>query len=339
MHNYGIAIVGCGAIVNAATLPMYKKYDLNVIGCYDRVALPGHLTAGKFNLPRIYSSLAEIANDPRVDIVEIAVPPWEQPAIAKQMILAGKHLLYQKPLCDDINRARELVHTAEVLGVKLAVNQQLRWGPSVLRASELMGLGYVGRIRSANFHISVHTDWSQWSWLPSQPRLEILYHSIHYLDTIRHWFGEPEWVTSRHAHTDPDVAGESKTLTVLDYANGVQVLIDDNHHNTYGAPRAYFTIVGDGGEIRGTLGSMYDYPNTQNDDITYRGMFGEFSETLNGSWIPDAFIGPIKSLMYAIHDDTEPETSGADNLKTLALVDACYTSMDECHSMYMGPRV
>jgi predicted dehydrogenase len=46
-------------------------------------------------------------------------------------------------------------------------------------------------------------------------------------------------------------------------------------------------------------------------------------------WIPDAFIGPMAGLMSAIQNDSEPPTSGTDNLKTLQLVAAAYRSAAE----------
>jgi hypothetical protein len=46
-------------------------------------------------------------------------------------------------------------------------------------------------------------------------------------------------------------------------------------------------------------------------------------------WIPDAFVGPMASLMCAIEENTEPETSGRDNLQTLQVVFAEYQSMAE----------
>jgi predicted dehydrogenase len=47
------------------------------------------------------------------------------------------------------------------------------------------------------------------------------------------------------------------------------------------------------------------------------------------AWFPDAFEGPMGSLMDAIARDAEPENSGGDNLKTMALIEACYRSISE----------
>jgi predicted dehydrogenase len=54
-----------------------------------------------------------------------------------------------------------------------------------------------------------------------------------------------------------------------------------------------------------------------------------FSARLDTMWIPDAFVGPMASLMCAIEQNAEPETSGSDNLKTLQVVFAEYRSMAE----------
>ncbi len=59
----------------------------------------------------------------------------------------------------------------------------------------------------------------------------------------------------------------------------------------------------------------------------------DFSATLPGKWIPDAFYGPMASLMEAIQTDGEPLTSAEDNLSTLRVVEAAYRSMSEARSV------
>ena len=96
--DVGIAIVGCGGIVNYAHLPSYKAHNLNVEGCFDLNPEVAQNTAADFNIPRVYSSIDEVANDPDVVIVDVAVPPWEQLNVTRRLVAAGKHLLCQKPL-------------------------------------------------------------------------------------------------------------------------------------------------------------------------------------------------------------------------------------------------
>jgi predicted dehydrogenase len=53
-------------------------------------------------------------------------------------------------------------------------------------------------------------------------------------------------------------------------------------------------------------------------------------------WLPDAVAGPMGSLLAAIAEDGEPETTAADNLRTLDLMDALYRSMRTGESERLG---
>jgi len=143
-RDYGIAIVGCGGIVNYAHLPAYRKHNLNVVGCYDIRRENAEKAAQTYYIPRVYASLEELLADPEVAIVDIAVQPWHQAAIARQAIAAGKHLLCQKPLSDTFSEAVSIVQQAHAAGVKLAVNQQMRWDPGIRATAALIRKGWIG---------------------------------------------------------------------------------------------------------------------------------------------------------------------------------------------------
>jgi len=339
--DYGIAIAGCGGIVNYAALPTYRKHKLNVVGCHDINREAAERTAREFDIPKVYNNLEELAADPAVEIVEISVPPKHQIGIARQCAAAGKHLLCQKPLSDNLSQAAEIVRLAREAGVKLAVNQQLRWGQGIRAARSLIRNGWIGQVTDASIQVSVNTPWDMWGWLVVSPRLEVLFHSIHYIDAMRSLFGDPQWITSRHARypLQGNMKGETKTITVLDYESGLQALIADNHYNQSDDYFAIFRFIGTDGVITGTLGAMYNYPHGRPDTLEWssRRHYPDkrFEAKLEGKWIPDAFIGPTASLMQAIQEGGEPETSGADNIQTLRIVEACYLSAAENRSVHL----
>jgi len=352
--DYGIGIIGCGGIVNYAALPTYRKHNLNVVACYDVRTESAEHTAAEFSIPKVYRELDALLEDKAVEIVEISVPPWVQLDIASQCIAAGKHLLCQKPLSDKLSQAAEIVRLAREAGVKLAVNQQLRWGQGLRAARTLIHKGWLGSVTDASIQVSVNTPWGMWPWLAAQDRLEILYHSIHYIDAIRSLFGDPEWITSRHSRypLQGQVRGETKTITILDYpdvqqtgdlqytAPRMQALVADNHYNQSDDYFAIFRFIGTEGVITGTLGAMYNYPDGQPDTLAWssRRHYPDkrFEAKLEGKWIPDSFIGPTASLMQAIQEDGLPETDGFDNLQTLRVVEACYLSAAEQRTVNLG---
>jgi len=335
--NYGIAFIGCGGIVNYGHIPAYKAHGFQMIGGYDQNHEAAQNTVQDHGLPKLYESLDDVLSDPSVQIVDIAVLPWVQRGIVQKAIAAGKHLLCQKPFSDHFAEAVEMTTMAQQAGLKIAVHQQFRWS-SVVRAVRCLLLeGWVGDVLDVQVQVSIHTPWDMWPWLANQPRLEVLYHTIHYLDSLRFLFGDPSLVTSRHTkYPTQQAKGETKTITVWDYESGLQILIAICHFDWSPGLYSLFRVLGTDGLIEGTIGTNYDYPDGRNDTIQFTSRSTperNFSAVLPGKWIPDAFYGPMASLMEAIQTGGEPVTSARDNLGTLRVVEAAYRSMSERRSV------
>jgi len=335
--DYGIAFVGCGGIVNYGHIPAYKASGFNLIGGYDLNHEAAEKTVRAHGLDKVYGSLDELLIDPTVQIVDVSVVPWEQHGIVEKAVAAGKHLLCQKPFSNKYAEAVEMAALARQAGLKIAVHQQFRWSSIIQAARALMLEGWLGDILDVQVQVSIHTPWDLWPWIASQPRLEVLFHSIHYLDALRFLFGDPVLVTSRHTrHPEQNARGETKTSTIWEYASGLQILIAVCHFDWSPALYSLFRVLGTAGLIEGTIGTNYDYPDGRSDTIKFTSRNQperNFSSVLPGKWIPDAFYGPMASLMAAIQTGGEPLTSAEDNLGTLRVVEASYRSMSEARSV------
>jgi len=335
--DYGIAFVGCGGIVNYGHIPSYKANGFNLIGGYDINPEAAEKTVQAHGLKKLYTSLDELLSDPLVEIVDVAVVPEEQWNVVTKVIAAGKPLLCQKPFSIDYAKAVEMTNLAQQAGLKMAIHQQFRWSSIIQATRALMNAGWLGNILDVQVQVSIHTPWDMWPWIAGQSRLEVLFHSIHYLDSLRYLFGEPALVTSRHTKNPTQMAkGETKTITTWDYSNGMQILIAICHFDWSPALYSLFRVLGTDGVTEGTIGTNYDYPEGRNDTIKFTSREHpeqNFSTTLPGKWIPDAFYGPIASLMEAIQTGGEPVTSAQDNLGTLRAVEAAYLSMQEARSV------
>ena len=335
--DYGIAFVGCGGIVNYGHIPSYKANGFNLIGGYDINQEAAEITVQTHGLKKLYTSLDELLSDPIVEIIDVAVVPEEQWNVVTKVIAANKPVLCQKPFSTNYAHAVQMTSFAQQAGIKMAVHQQFRWSSIIQATRAIMNAGWLGHILDVEVQVSIHTPWDMWPWIASQPRLEVLFHSIHYLDSLRYLFGEPALVTSRHAKHPAQMAkGETKTVTTWDYSNGMQILIAICHFDWSPALYSLFRVLGADGVIEGTIGTNYDYPDGRNDTIKFTSREHpeqNFSTTLPGKWIPDAFYGPMASLMEAIQTDGEPVTSAQDNLGTLRVVEAAYRSMQEARSV------
>ena len=217
--------------------------------------------------------------------------------------------------------------------MKIAVNQQMRWDAGIRCARLLIDDGWLGAPTYGAIQVHCRTDWSLWPWIFEGKHLEIMFHSIHYIDSLRYLLGDPAHVfTSGSRAPGEATQAETKTLTTWEYKSGLQVLIDVCHTTWQDDPFAIFRFEGTEGVIKGTIGLMYNYPTGRPDTLEFMSKRNPgfwFSARLDSMWIPDAFVGPMASLMRAIESGSEPETSGRDNLRTLQIVFAEYRSMVE----------
>ncbi|NGM70506.1 Gfo/Idh/MocA family oxidoreductase [Natronolimnobius sp. AArcel1] len=328
LETLEIGIVGCGEIVENAHLPAYDAAGFAVAGVTDTNAERADTIADQFGVTA-YPDLETMVED--VAVVDVAVPPRFQPAIVDTAVDAGCHLLCQKPLAVEFEAAEEICERIAEAGVTAAVNQQMRWEKSIRAVSELLEEGALGTPLRATIEVNIETDWSNWGWMLESPRLEVLFHSIHYLDTMRYLFGEPVGVTSSMARV-PDQAAEGETRThhLLEYPGELRATIDVNHNN-WADPYARFRFEGTEGLVRGTIGLFDHYPDSGPDTFEFLAASETEAERyeLPDAWFPDAFIGTMGSLLESIEASETPPTHVEDNLETLRLANATYKSWNE----------
>ncbi|OXM88263.1 oxidoreductase [Paenibacillus rigui] len=331
----GIAIVGAGEIVMHAHLPAYRMAGFHVVGIYDVNSAKAAAAAAAYPPMKVFASLQELLEHPDVEIVDIAVPAAFQPQVAKQAAAAGKHLLCQKPLAQSYEQAKDVVDFCKAFDIKAAVNQQMRWSPGIQASRYLVKNGWIGTPLQGTIQVNVHTAWENWPWLVTIPTLEVMYHSIHYVDSIRYVLGlTPDFVYADGArYPGQPYAGETRTLIHLKFPGEARGLIHDNHNNHQPQEDwfATFRFEGTEGSISGTNGALYNYPEGREDTIRFysnRWSPGQpHAPALEGRWFPHAFMGTMGELMRSIEEQREPENSIADHLITLQTVFAAYRSM------------
>ena len=110
-----------------------------------------------------------------------------------------------------------------------AINFQLRFAPFIIAARDMIERGLLGELYDIEFRVQVNTPWHLWGFLFPLPRVEILYHSIHYVDLVRSFCGTPQSVyakTMRHP-TAPDLRGGTRSMIIMDYGEKPARQCDD----------------------------------------------------------------------------------------------------------------
>jgi len=327
-----IISVGSGGIVQDAHLPAYRKAGFPVAALVDVNLDKAQALATKFGVPAAVRTVEEALRiTPKDAIFDVAVPASALLSILPH-IPDGSGVLIQKPLGETLQEAAAIVQLCHQKGLTAAVNFQLRWAPVMLAAKAITNAGLLGDVHEMEVHVSVYMPWDLWSFLATCPRLEILYHSIHYIDLVRSWFGNPHRVLARTVRNPltPALAATRSTI-ILDYGEWKRVTISANHHHRYAeTQRSQVQWEGTTGALEAIMGVNLDYPAGKPDRLRYAPLCGEWSTLpTSGNWFPDAFMGSMGSLQaYVTGEAAELPTRVEDALDTMRTVEAAYISSE-----------
>lgn len=120
----------------------------------------------RWNLSKGYASLNELLSDPEVTAVHLCTPNNIHYPMAKAALLAGKHVLCEKPLANTVSEAKELTRLAAEKSLAAAVNYSIRFYPLNQEARARIQKGMIGEPRV--LHAEYCQDWlfleTDWNW-------------------------------------------------------------------------------------------------------------------------------------------------------------------------------
>lgn len=107
-----LGVIGTGAITKSmlAEYQQCDKFEIHAI--YSRKEETGQAIADQFSIPKVYTRLEDMLADPQIEIVYIATPNSIHYAQTKAALLAGKHVICEKPFTPTLDEAKELVELA-----------------------------------------------------------------------------------------------------------------------------------------------------------------------------------------------------------------------------------
>ncbi|AML52257.1 Gfo/Idh/MocA family protein [Falsihalocynthiibacter arcticus] len=321
-----IVIFGAGSIVTDAHLPAYDKAGYQVAGVFDPDLEKARLVAARFGCD-VFETAEEAAAQRNV-IFDLATPPDAHAKILRSLP-DGAAVLLQKPMGSDLAQATEILEVCRAKNLKAAVNFQLRFAPMMLALKDAVDQGLLGEIVDFDAWLALDTPWGLWKFLEPLPRVEILLHSIHYLDFIRSILGDPNGVHAKTMGHPSSKIAQSRTAAILDYGDTVRCALSVNHNHSFG--RKYqaceFRICGTKGAAYVQLGVNLDYPRGEPDILSINTGDGWTEIPLTGAWFIDAFASRMSQLQrFATHEDPNLISSVEDAWNTMALVEAAYES-------------
>ena len=277
-----------------------------------------------------YEILDEAIESVGCDAVLIVSPPGTHHAVAKAALEAGKHVLCEKPLATSLEDAFDLVESADKAQRVLMVSQNYRYNAPFRALQRLVKAGELGEL--ASIRISCRRD-LRTLFPPDDFRYAmrhpyVLDMSVHHFDLIRAATGRD--VRRIHARSwrvpDSPFVHHPAVAALLDLEGGVPVVYEGDW-----ATRESETSWNGDWEITGEAGRLLWSGSTGD-----RGMgevwlerWGEkprLVEQPNLEFVERE--ATVQVLREAVDGGKPPETTAADNVKSLAVMLGCVRSIE-----------
>lgn len=272
----------------------------------------------------VYDDYQQLLRDDQIEVLDITTHPEDRLSIVESALLAGKHVLSQKPFVLDLDDGQRLVELADRCGVRLAVNQNGRWAPHFSYLTQAIRSDVIGSVSSVDFSLQWDHTWTAGTLFEEIHHLLLYDFGIHWFDIATVLMGDR---VPRQVFASVTRAGYQRVKppflaqAIIDYDDG-QVRLAYNAHVRFGQEDR--TIVA--GE-RGVLRAFGPGVNEQQVQIFTEA--GIASPVLAGTWFTNGFEGTMGELLCAIEEHRAPSHSAAHVLRSLAL---CFAALQSANT-------
>ncbi len=149
-RKLGVAVIGAGHISASHLKGLAATPEATCRGIVDVVGEKAAARAEEFGVPDRGTDYHALLDDPKVDAVIVATPPYAHADPTIAALRAGKHVLCEKPFALDVKEAVAMVAAAEETGLSLCMaSARSRLNPALLAARKLVEKGKLGRVYHA----------------------------------------------------------------------------------------------------------------------------------------------------------------------------------------------
>lgn len=318
-------LVGCGAM-SKAWLDAARQIDgLAIVGLVDLDAERAKARAREYGLDGavIGTSLDAVLGQTRPDAVFDVVVPAARRDVAFAAFAHNCHLLTEKPLADTPENARAIVEAASRAGRVHAVVQNRRYVANVRRIRRFLDSGAIGKPTSihADFFIAPHFG----GFREEMAHVLLLDMAIHTFDAARYMVGgEPAGVYCQEWEPANSWYRQGSSASAVFDLGGGKIFTYAGSWCADGFRTSWegsWRIIAE----RGSL--TWDGSDALKAEVVAPGREGIFDKTqaidvpaLDPADRVGGHLGIIRDFIHAIETGSEPETRGADNIKSLAMV-------------------
>jgi predicted dehydrogenase len=150
-----VGIIGCGGIANGKHMPSLSKLPNVVMTAFcDVIPQKAADAAAKYGSKdaKVYGNYRQMLRDKSLDVIHVCTPNKSHGRITVDALMAGKHVMCEKPMAKTAADARLMVQAARRSGKKLTIGYQNRFRSDSQVLNKICREGALGDIYYAKAH-------------------------------------------------------------------------------------------------------------------------------------------------------------------------------------------
>ena len=325
-RKIGYAIIGLGRIADHFMRGILATTNSSVTGLVSGHRDKADKIAAQYNVPAAniynYENFDQIARNPNIDAVYVALPNSMHAEYTIRAAKAGKHVLCEKPMALNVAEAESMIAACKAANVKLMIAYRCHYEPTNLKAVKLLRDGALGQVQSIESAFGFNIAPGEWrinkKLAGGGPLFDV---GIYSLNACRYLTGEEPADISAYASTiDHDgrfSEVEENVAWTMRFPSGILATCT----TTYGGNmEGYFRVHGAKGWLQVDQAFVYEGLHIR----------GEFSGTKldehNPARDPSQFQAEAEHFSNCVLNNLEPQSPGEEGLTDMRLITKIYRS-------------
>lgn len=324
------ALVGCGFFAVNQMHGWRDAHSASIAAICDRDPERLRIVGDQFGIARRYEDVSAMFADGGFDFVDIATTVQSHRPLVEMAAAHKVPVICQKPFALNIADAKAMVAACEKAGVPLMVHENFRWQSPIQAVRRVIDAGEIGAPFWGRFSFRSGYDvFSGQPYLAKGKRFIIEDLGIHVLDIARFMLGDVIRLSAETKRINPAIAGEDLATILMAHEGDASSVVDCSYATKLHVEPFPETLI----ELDGTDGTVRLHQGYR---LEVNGKYGHRLEDVSPpllAWasrpwhnIQESVLAIQQHWIDSLKGGTAPQTSGADNLKTFALVEAAYRS-------------
>lgn len=332
MSNIRIGLIGCGRIAHRHAGHIHRLAKLAAVCDIDKGKADS--LGSEYGVPS-FSEVEDFLNHQEMDVVAVCSPNGLHAEHTIKALIAGFHVLCEKPMAIKSSDCEEMIKTAERCNKRLFIVKQNRFNPAIEAVKDKIDQGAFGKIYSVQLNCfwNRNDDYyqkSDWKGSKSLDGGTLFTQFSHFIDLLYWMIGDvasAQAIIDNYAHQGI-IEFEDSGVATLKFKNGVIGTVNYTVNSFAKNMEGSITIFGEKGTVK--VGGQYlnklDYQSLEGASIgelkegNPANEYGEYQGSMSNH------DRVYENLIDVLEKGGSIATNGLEGLKTVEIIEKIYQS-------------